>query len=429
MTIRTSFRNSCVCRLTVPVVIAAALGLAASAPAQSIRYGVTDLGTIDSSLSLSFRGRTINDANQVAGFIYGIDGWPHSFFWDDGTMIDIGTLGGPITFARGMNNDGSIVGSSDTAGVPQHAILFAGGQLYDLGTLGGVHSSARDINDSGQIVGSSQRPEPDHYRHAFLLDNGRMTDLGTLGGAFSEAHGINAAGDVVGMAWNASSDGRATHWPAETLEPIDLGSLAGVEGHSTAQDINDLGQIVGNSKTGLLDADTYHAMLWENGQMTDLGLLPEAGEGEGPYGPPMVFTTAEAINDAGIIVGNSIPAAVTPDGLRFGPFVFDNDHMTNLNDLLLAADSHWRISGAEDINDSGVIVGTAYTLEDNLARAVILTPVPVPLGDLNGDFVVGITDFLQLLGAWGPCDGCLEDLDGDGNVGITDFLLLLANWS
>ena len=31
--------------------------------------------------------------------------------------------------------------------------------------------------------------------------------------------------------------------------------------------------------------------------------------------------------------------------------------MTNLNDLLLAADSHWRISGAEDINDSGVIDG------------------------------------------------------------------------
>ena len=428
MTIRTSLRSSCVCRLTVPLVIASALGFAASVPAQSIRYGVTDLGTIDSSLSLSFRGRTINDTNQVAGFIYGIGGWPHSFFWDDGTMTDIGTLGGPITFARGMNNDGSIVGSSDTAGVPQHAILFTGGELYDLGTLGGVHSSARDINDSGQIVGSSQRPEPDHYSHAFLLDNGRMTDLGTLGGAYSEAHGINAAGDVVGMAWNASSDGRATHWPAETLEPIDLGSLAGVEGHSTAQDINDLGQIVGNSKTGLLDADTYHAMLWENGQMTDLGLLPEAGEGMGPYGPPMVFTTAEAINDAGIIVGNSLPAADSPDGLRFGPFVYTNDHMTNLNDLLLAADSSWRISNAEDINASGVIVGTAYTPEDNHARAVILTPVEVPLGDLNGDFVVGITDFLQLLGAWGLCDGCLEDLDLDDAVGITDFLILLGNW-
>ena len=52
----------------------------------------------------------------------------------------------------------------------------------------------------------------------------------------------------------------------------------------------------------------------------------------------------------------------------------------------------------------------------------------MPLGDLNGDFVVGITDFLLLLGAWGPCDGCLEDLDLDDVVGITDFLILLGNW-
>ena len=52
----------------------------------------------------------------------------------------------------------------------------------------------------------------------------------------------------------------------------------------------------------------------------------------------------------------------------------------------------------------------------------------MPLGDLNGDFIVGITDFLQLLGAWGPCDGCLEDLDLDDVVGITDFLILLGNW-
>ncbi len=71
MTIRTSSRSTCVCRLTVPVVIASALGIAASAPAQSIRYGVTDLGTIDSSLSLSFVGGpsttpTKSPANELA---------------------------------------------------------------------------------------------------------------------------------------------------------------------------------------------------------------------------------------------------------------------------------------------------------------------------------------------------------------------------
>ena len=57
-------------------------------------------------------------------------------------------------------------------------------------------------------------------------------------------------------------------------------------------------------------------------------------------------------------------------------------------------------------------------------------PFPVKLGDIDGDGVVGIIDFLALLAAWGPCtkDCCLPDLDLDGVVGIMDFLILLAEW-
>ncbi len=57
-------------------------------------------------------------------------------------------------------------------------------------------------------------------------------------------------------------------------------------------------------------------------------------------------------------------------------------------------------------------------------------PFPVKFGDINGDGIVGIVDFLALLGNWGPCEPgcCLADLDIDGDVGITDFLLLLGNW-
>jgi predicted outer membrane repeat protein len=57
-------------------------------------------------------------------------------------------------------------------------------------------------------------------------------------------------------------------------------------------------------------------------------------------------------------------------------------------------------------------------------------PFPVKLGDIDGNGVVNVTDFLLMLGAWGGCveDCCLADLDLNGNVGITDFLMLLANW-
>ena len=52
-------------------------------------------------------------------------------------------------------------------------------------------------------------------------------------------------------------------------------------------------------------------------------------------------------------------------------------------------------------------------------------------GDLDGDGLIGITDFLAMLAAWGPCgdcDACIADLDDDCQVGITDLLILLGAW-
>ncbi|MHC4615761.1 MAG: C25 family cysteine peptidase [Planctomycetota bacterium] len=47
--------------------------------------------------------------------------------------------------------------------------------------------------------------------------------------------------------------------------------------------------------------------------------------------------------------------------------------------------------------------------------------------DLNGDGVVDVTDFLQLLAVWGQ-SGVPEDINGDGIVDILDFLELIASW-
>lgn len=53
-------------------------------------------------------------------------------------------------------------------------------------------------------------------------------------------------------------------------------------------------------------------------------------------------------------------------------------------------------------------------------------------GDLDGDGVVGIIDFLTLLGAWGDCSVCANcpaDLNDDCVVNVLDMLILLGNWS
>jgi len=75
---------------------------------------------------------------------------------------------------------------------------------FGTGTLGGEESGVAAINDDGQIVGSSDTEDKDKYDdpvvRAFLWEDGTMRDLGTLGGAGSAAYAINNRGQVVGQA-------------------------------------------------------------------------------------------------------------------------------------------------------------------------------------------------------------------------------------
>ena len=60
----------------------------------------------------------------------------------------------------------------------------------------------------------------------------------------------------------------------------------------------------------------------------------------------------------------------------------------------------------------------------------------LPIGDIDGNGVVGAADLGALLNAWGPVDPGLPfdplapdaDLDGDGEVGAPDLAMLLGSW-
>jgi hypothetical protein len=81
----------------------------------------------------------------------------------------------------------------------------------------------------------------------------------------------------------------------------------------------------------------------------------------------------------------------------------------------------------------GDLAGTISSFPPLSGNVAIVPGTAGILGDLDGDGVVGITDLLLLLAAWGPCPdpcppSCLGDLNADCAVGITDLLILLANW-
>ncbi|MDO8336094.1 MAG: HAF repeat-containing protein, partial [Candidatus Saccharibacteria bacterium] len=122
-----------------------------------------------------------------------------AFRINNGVATDIGTLGGRGAMAFGINNSGQVVGASNTVG-SRHAFLYANGTMSDLGTLGGYQDSqAQAINNNGQVVGysaGSNDPSINHHARATLWNNGLIVDLeglsnGPTNAIVSDAISIN----------------------------------------------------------------------------------------------------------------------------------------------------------------------------------------------------------------------------------------------
>jgi probable HAF family extracellular repeat protein len=334
--------------LIVPVVLALGLAAAAAGPAAASKsspkptptptpsptfpYTMTDLGSLGYGVTY---GLAINANGQVTGYSYSSQefqvtcppqkyGQPkqcfehpyHAFLYSNGTMTDLGTLGGHFSKGYAINASGEIVGQADTKTVGD-SFLWNGTSMADIGFW-----DARGINDSGEIAGICGN---DPGEHACAYNNGTLTELPqptwftpiNCGGG-----PINKSGEVVGTCDDTSSNTHAVLW--ENGTPTDLGSQA-----SNAADINNLGQVVGNAETS---APAEFGYLWSNGTMTDLG--------------PNFFPNA--INDNGVVVG--------------GPMIYRGGTLQNLNNLIPPG-SGFTLDNATAINDNGQIVVNGYNAQ------------------------------------------------------------------
>ena len=348
-------------------------------------YSVTDLGT----LGTWSRALGINDAGQVVGASVTGDGFTRAFLYSNGTMMNLGTLGGigtgPVPYsysiAWGINNAGQVVGESLSTDNNYRAFLYSNGTMTNLGTqLGGVSSSASAINNVGEIVGIVNFGGfPTETYMAFSYSSGTRTNLGNLGGtAPTYPADNNEAGQVVGYSFTAGNAAQlAFLYSNGTMTSLGgLGPLGATSSQATG--INKTGQVVGMFST----PGGAQAFLYSSGTMTSLG----TGSGTQSW--------ALGINDAGQVVG----WIVTPSRGGQVAFVSSNGILVDLNSLLNATGAGWTLLEAKAINNNGQIAGYGYNPLGDL-HAFLLTPLTLPVATAGMDQTVSAGALVTLDGS------------------------------
>ena len=328
-------------------------------------------------------------------------------------------FGGTSSGGNSINDQSWVAGYSRRPDRNRHATLWRNSSLLDLGTLGGLNSSVtwNVKNTAGIIVGISQTltPEPlgewwssfafystpnniGFINLGFVWEQslGQMRGLPNFpGGNNGFATGANNLGQVVGWAENGVHDptcctgGPTCHqvlqfrpavWQLGPPDQIhDLPLIPGdTAGAATA--INDNGQIVGIS--GICDQavgrhTAKHAVLWENGTVTDI--YPDA--------PAPWWNTPTAINQHGDVVGFAGDPAFV-EGEILHAFIWTKDNGIKVLKPLRGRVPEHVDSEAYGINEARQVVGVSCDAEQVDCRAVIWNHgvYPTDLNDLKGGY-------------------------------------------
>ena len=205
----------------------------------------------------------INNSGQV--LVVASDqtlGTSTSYLWSpDGTLVDIGSLGGKSTHALEVNDQGKIIGTSENSFGIENA--FSWTSATGMVNLGGSRAVA--LNELGQVVGWASS-------YAFFWDpaNNAFLRIGELD-AKAQPFDMNNRGEVVGYAHiGQNSQPRAFYWnPVDGMTEI---QFPGTPAISCAFRINDAGEVLALTR----DSENRERIFsWRPGQEVQEQSLPD----------------------------------------------------------------------------------------------------------------------------------------------------------
>ena len=320
-------------------------------------------------------------------------------------------------FAADINDHGVICGTLLVSGVGNRAFVYDNGEwtiLPPVVDVPGARCSANAINNAGIVAGQRSLTEELNPQNAYIWSAEKgFTDLGVMNGPNSAATDVNEFSWVCGWTGNTffAPDARAFLWTGE--KAIILEAVPGGF-QSAAFALNNKSLLAGSGRVEIkgFPIGAPRAFIWEDGRFTMLGTLPDH-----------LLSRSKDVNDEGIVVGNSSNVGGNPN--IFHAFIWTEGAMNDLNDFIDPRLPLLLRSAPGIANTGQIIANGNHDAGETLS--FLLIPRKSPLGDLDGDCIVGVSDLLILLGEWGQRDSP-ADLNGDGIVGVKDLLILLGNW-